>query len=475
MAILGVFCILFYFLHDNDEELYKVAFVIILSFGIICALTVPILLHVDELEHFTRSELTSHGEFIPHWIGDEMGIHRLYNLTDGEFSDEFNHGVGFYSIGSLRFYEDDSGKTVFDTTHGSDKINHTPYIRPSAFEQNPFYGYLPQAIGIFIAKLLDLNVIWMLWLGRIFNLVCFAFLVALAVKITPCLKMPFIAVSCIPVTIFHASSVSIDSMIFGLGILAVAYFLYLHQSSENSIENKHWIIFTLLCLLLGLCKLPYLAFIFLLLLVPKDNFKDANALPLIILSILIVAICGILWSRYSMPALMHSWRSSFNQVNSTGQLKYLLNNPLAILKFFQLSITNGLFEITGELINFDYGSESSFARYSFIIMAVEAFVAIVLFAYPSKIRFDLKTKLGSLLIFLVIYFGTFFVQLLTWANVGQMNFGVHIRYFIPLFCLIPVFFQLNLLNDSRNFDRYTFVFIIGFMATLILALVTKYY
>ena len=176
-----------------------------------------------------------------------------------------------------------------------------------------------------------------------------------------------------------------------------------------------------------------------------------------------------------MPALMHSWRSSFNQVNSTGQLKYLLNNPLAILKFFQLSITNGLFEITGELINFDYGSESSFARYSFIIMAVEAFVAIVLFAYPSKIRFDLKTKLGSLLIFLVIYFGTFFVQLLTWANVGQMNFGVHIRYFIPLFCLIPVFFQLNLLNDSKNFDRYTFVFIIGFMATLILALVTKYY
>ena len=109
-------------------------------------------------------------------------------------------------------------------------------------------------------------------------------------------------------------------------------------------------------------------------------------------------------------------------------------------------------------------------------MAVEAFLAVVLFAYPSKVKFDLKTKLGSLFIFIVVYLGTFFVQLLTWADVGDMNVGVHIRYFIPLMCLIPIICQINFSsNEDKSFDNYTFVFMIGFMATLILALATRFY
>ena len=34
VAILGVLCIVYYFMHDSDTELYKVAFVIILCFGL---------------------------------------------------------------------------------------------------------------------------------------------------------------------------------------------------------------------------------------------------------------------------------------------------------------------------------------------------------------------------------------------------------------------------------------------------------
>ena len=48
VALLGIFCIVYYFMHNSDEELYKVALVIILIFGVICSLTVPILNHVDE-------------------------------------------------------------------------------------------------------------------------------------------------------------------------------------------------------------------------------------------------------------------------------------------------------------------------------------------------------------------------------------------------------------------------------------------
>ena len=44
--------------------------------------------------------------------------------------------------------------------------------------------------------------------------------------------MPLFAISCIPITIYQAASVSIDSMIFGLGILTIAYFIRLYLLKE---------------------------------------------------------------------------------------------------------------------------------------------------------------------------------------------------------------------------------------------------
>ena len=68
-----------------------------------------------------------------------------------------------------------------------------------------------------------MNVIWMLWLGRIFNLILYAGLISLAIKKTPVLKMPMLAVACIPISIYQAASLSIDSIIIGLasGLIGV--------------------------------------------------------------------------------------------------------------------------------------------------------------------------------------------------------------------------------------------------------------
>ncbi len=105
VAILGIFCIVFYFLHDSDEELYKVGFVIILCFGIVCALIVPICDVSDETEHFTRAEITSRGILIPHWTGEDLGVSGLFNRTGGQtYSTERNDGAGFYTINSTKFF-----------------------------------------------------------------------------------------------------------------------------------------------------------------------------------------------------------------------------------------------------------------------------------------------------------------------------------------------------------------------------------
>ena len=480
VAVLGIACIVYYFMHDSENELYKVAFVIILCFGIMSSLIVPIVDVSDELEHLTRAEITSQGVIFPHWEGGEKNLTQLYNHTnEGKYSTALNTDVGFWTSESHMFFLQNREKTVFDTPGDTDKISKTQILDGSAFEQNPFYGYLPQAIGVFIAKLFDMNVIWMLWLGRIFNLISYAFIISFAIKKTPVLKIPLLAVACIPLSIYQAASVSIDSMIIGLGILTIAYFLYMYKAEAKSLDTKHVAIFCGLALLLGLCKLPYLAFVFLILLVPRGNFKDEKILWYMLLGILIVSIAGILWSSYSEPALMHSWRSKLNYMDPALQAKYLINNPFEILRFLRLIFTYTLGITVNGLFNFfSAGSANHYAdQYTLITILLWIFLSVTLLFYPNKGKFTNKARLGSLIILLMIYVGTCFIQLLTWADVGSTNIGVSARYFLPLFALLPIIVPFSIKMDkfNRSYDKYAMIFIIGFMATLILAFATKYY
>ena len=478
VAVLGVLCIVYYFMHDSDNELYKIAFVIILCFGLLSALIVPIVDVSDELEHLTRAEITSQGVMFPHWEGGKNNLTQLYNRTDeGKYSSALNTGVGFNTTQSHMFFLNNREHTVFDTPHDTDPISNKTMLDGSAFEQNPFYGYLPQALGVFIAKLFDMNVIWMLWLGRICNLIFYAFLISMAVRMAPALKVPLLAVACIPISIYQAASVSIDSMIIGLGILTIAYFIYLYKAEAESLDVKHIALFCGLSLLLGLCKLPYLAFVFLILLVPKENFRDKGILKYMLLGVFIVGLIGVLWSTYSEPALMHSWRSKLNYMNPSLQLDYLMNHPFEIVRFFRSIFTYTLGITLNGLFNFfSAGSANHYAdSYTLITVLIWIFLLVTLVFYPRKVDFNFKARFGSLAVLLIIYVGTCFIQLLTWADVGEMNLGISTRYFIPLFALLPIIVSIK--TDKLDWfnDKYEMVFIIGFMATLILAFATKYY
>lgn len=499
VAIVGIFCILYYFMHNSDNEMYKVAFVVILCFGIITSFIVPICDVSDETEHLARAEITSQGVLIPHWTGDDLGVDRAYNASGPHKANPYNKGAGYSSIVAVNFFTDFLGKTVYQTAYDTEKIDFTPTIIVSAFEQNPFYGYIPQAIGMLVAKLLDLNVIWLMWLGRIFNLICYAGLISLAIKKTPVLKIPLLAVACIPLAMYQASSLSIDSMIIGLAILAIAYFIRMYKAEIASLEVKHVVIFSVICLLLGLCKLPYLAFILMLFMIPFENFKKGKKIiPYMIICLIIVGIIGVLWSKYSTPTLMHSWRSRLKFINSTAQMNYVTSHPIFIGRFIQQMCTYNLSHIVYGTFNFFGAAQKNHYTdsYHLVVACLLIFLAVTLLAYPKNIRFKTRTKLGALFILLLIYFSTGFIQLLTWASVGYLNLGITTRYFVPLFALLPIIInikskKLKKLADGKlpvdkfkkpidkykaiPFDSYAMVCIIGFMAVMILSFATKYY
>ena len=139
VSIFSIFSLVYYYKNGN-KKLYKMAFIVLLLFGLICAFIIPIDSVSDGYEHLTRAEMTSRGVLLPEYINGS-----------------------YESISSLpNFFNNVGGKTVFQINDDTSKINNSVAYVDSAFEQNPFYGYIFSAIGIAIAKFFDLNVIWML-------------------------------------------------------------------------------------------------------------------------------------------------------------------------------------------------------------------------------------------------------------------------------------------------------------------------
>lgn len=461
VSIFGIVIISFFNCHD-DKDLYKTAFIIILLFGLLVCFLNPICNVSDEIEHLTRADITSNGILMPEYVN---GSFEVSSFIPG-------------------FFEESRALTVGQVSGDTAKINDSVSTYHSAFQQNPFYSYLPQAIGILIAKLLDLNVIWVLWLGRIFNLLFYATVVSYSVKKSPILKIPLMVTACIPICIQQAASFSIDSMFAGLGFLTVAYFFYYYKSEDFSISNIEIVKFSILCLLLGLCKLPFLAMILLLLCIPSSKFKDKYSKLYILAFIMIVGIIGIFWSKFiAMPSYTHSWRAEYYRthlINPDKQMDYILKHPVDFLIAI-LHIPNTLLNssILSEFntVHSVIPLEGKVYTSGFISAIYPLFIGAIWLFYPKLEKINIFDRIGPLLVLIIIYAGTCISQLISWGTVGSLeNMGLHARYFFPLFALIPFIFGFNYVNKKdKELDVYVICLTIAFLAAFPIKLVALYY
>lgn len=469
-VISGIFLITFYRSHNDDKNFYKTVFIVIFIFGILFSFLTPIMCTHDEVEHFVRAEITSQGVLIPEYNetpvtingrdypGHYQTIQSTYDLTD--------NGKVHNKYTTMDLVK----SSILNTDADTQPINNTAVPFYSAFAQNPFYGYLASAIGIAIAKLLDLNAIWLLWLGRIFNSFVYAALASYAIKKTPILKMPLFVVACIPAALSQAASVSIDPVVNGLAILSIAYFLVLYKSPENSLDHSPLIKFSILIVLLGLCKVTYFSFILLLLFLPKENFKSKKYYYCRWLSLIIILCIAGLWSKFYVdPGVANSSRTLYlmgNNVDAVKQINYMLTHKkkavIAILHLF------------GKLES-DLKCQSYFTTgFSSLYLL---FTGAVYLLYPHE-RFKPKTRIGALLVFMILYFGTYILFMLTWTPVGDLTNirGVQARYFFPALALIPIFLGFNHSDmDTSKIDACLVMLTISFIVFRLLDLTIQVY
>ena len=427
LAIIG-FIVINY--ADKDKDLYKIAFIVIVLFGLLFVFLSPFNAATDEPEHLVRAEITSQNIVFP-----------KYDEENG----------GFLTIESVTTVP--RNLNVFETDWDTQKINLTPTYYDSAFLQNPFYGYIAPAIGLTLAKLLDLNQVWLLWRGRFFNLLLYGSICAIAIKKSPVMKMPMFVVACLPLAVELGASLNMDALTLSLSLLCIAYFFKMYKSKDKSVTKKNILTFFILVLIVALTKVTLGALALLILAVPISNFKHRKYIYLSIIGIF--ALLGILlaWNNfYGINSLYHSWRGTRfveRGVNPQGQLDYLLHNPQGIQTLLGVGLQ--IPSVISEL-NRIYTFFPSFNILSWIYAV---FFLIFSLFYPIKEKFTNKSKIISFIVCFGIFVGTYFIQFLTWAPLGTTNLGdcgISTRYFVPFFSLIPLMLNINININKKNIN-----------------------
>jgi uncharacterized membrane protein len=314
------FVLLFSFSRLNEgTKIPKNAFALILIIGTLNALILPIKQNLDENTHF---------------------YHAL-QIADGKIRNQTNElkfldiSPDFLNITKLpnRAYGDSSTTNLYSKEFWQLKHQPSTYTEElldvKGFN-NPVY--IPSALGIAIGRVVSNKVAVSYYLGRLFNVLSYAILSYLAIKISKKYKIQLFIIATLPYAIWISSGFTYDYLYYGLILLILAQ-LTNFLGNENYLTLKRASLYCLTCLGLVFCKAPTILLIGLPFFLPNRCYKnksDRFKLFWIIGAFLALGCLWIMQNSLFDLFLPHSQMMETINNGSDAQdtLGYFLNHPI---------------------------------------------------------------------------------------------------------------------------------------------------
>lgn len=243
----------------------------VLFLGSVYLVALPPLSAPDEISHFASAYGISN-VFLGESPIDEKGYVRM--RKEDEFLQNVNGASGTEERISL-------GRTLTEKTweeigaHAAGVFVSRERNEMVSTVQKPVkttpVSYVPQALGITLARLLGVNCVILAWLGRFFNLLFFAGMVYWSMKVLPFGKMAVCGVSVLPMSLHLAASYSYDAFLMGMCFLFGSYCLYL-AFAKPVVQKRDIALLALLAAAFGPCKMVYAVLLGFALLIPVKKF-----------------------------------------------------------------------------------------------------------------------------------------------------------------------------------------------------------
>ncbi len=382
----------------------------------------------------TMPTFKNHDEYY-HWL-------KAYEVSQGTLMTPQENGVqgSMMPEGVSKVFPTDWTKLDYQMMKGilDVKLNedNKGILNPETAAVYSFVQYIPQATGIALARLVTDNVYLITYGGRIVNMIFALLVLYFAIKLMPFGKKLLLIPAMIPIAIEGFTSLSPDAMTISVAFFYIAYILHLAFGEKEQIGIKEKAILLISSIVIALCKIVYIPLVGLILIIPKEKFKNQGNKNKILNFCVIAGIAvmiNLIWLAISSRYL-----STFREGDSKIQVLLALQNPILyiqnVLYTFNLNGSNYLLSLFGA----DLGWGELIKLYSIVPYA---FLGIYLFTAITDNELKDKFKRYqivwiSLVVLAIVglIFTSLYVQ---WTTVGQTSIaGIQGRYFLPILPLV---------------------------------------
>ena len=330
-------------------------------------------------------------------------------------------------------------------------------LNPETAAVYSFVQYVPQATGIAIARLFTNNAYIITYAGRMLNMIVAIAILYFAIKIIPFGKKMLLIPAMIPIAIEGFTSLSPDAITISMAFLYIAYILHLaFDKKVEKIKSKDKIALLIMSIIIALCKIVYIPLVGLLLIIPKEKFKDnKNKIINFIVIAGIAVVINLIWLAISSRYL-----STFREGDSKIQVLLALQNPIQFIQQFlyTLNINSGNYILSlfgsdlgwGELVKIN-------TIVPYCLLGIYVFTAIT--DNKLKNRFEVYQIVWISLVVLAIIalvFASLYVQ---WTTIGNESIiGVQGRYFLPIIPLIMLLLgnciKVKSTYNEKNINKF---------------------
>ena len=308
----------------------------------------------------------------------------------------------------------------------------TPFAVGATGSLTPI-SYIPQVIGIFIGRILQLSPMIILYLGRLTNLLAYIAIVFFAIKIIPSekWKMIIMMIALFPMSMNLAATVSPDTVIIGVSLLAIAYAMHLKFESKT-ITFKNIVLLGILCMIPTVCKVVYFPLCLLVFLLPKEKFESKS--KKILSWIIVFAIVFIPYLGLNRIVALGDYEIAI-RTNMTEQILFTLSSLprdcLTALNTMYSEFSNYFFEMIG-----GWNTIQILSIILFIMLLITMFKKE---ENAKKLEFTKKDKIIFWIMIAIETLGVVAAMYLGWTQAKQTVVeGVQGRYLLPILPLLCI-------------------------------------
>ena len=329
-AMIPALCFAWKTLAQRPERTFVV---LALCVGVLLILVLPVTSYVtwdDQIHYRTSMSLSS-------------GQSAAFTAADDEVA-------GMRYLGTMT-YQDHNISAVHNEYLNQAHSKGTIYYGISETKLNDI-SYFPQALGLWIGRLMRLPFTGVFFFGRFMNLLMYVLVVYVAMRRLKYGKMLLAVIALVPISVYQASNYTYDSWVIMFILLGTALYLGEIQRPETPMTIGKELGIIAVFLLGILPKAVYFPIVWMLLIMPKEKFTSARHRRMyyaILLIGIILSVMLLAFTVFQDTGIITDSRGG-GDVDGGRQIQNILQDPVKyavfLLRYLFVEYFNPLYSDT---------------------------------------------------------------------------------------------------------------------------------